>query len=154
MSLTDNWRRMRINNIIILVIICSSCSVTKAKRTVKTDSTTVVRVDSTAIRAAGQVRRLDSVYMKETLYFGRDTITNNYYTQPAIIVRETGKKQLSEQRSAVAITQRSVTDSANVIHTDIQKEKHTNVLTPMQLILILLSAILLFKLLPDLKIKR
>lgn len=116
-----------------LVLLLNSCNIVKAKKSVKADSTRVARIDTGHTVSNVTSLKNDSAWHREIIYFGKDTVTNNYYTTPAVIYRESGKQSKQADASNVESAWKKANDSAVVTNTVVTKEKKEEALNVWQI---------------------
>jgi hypothetical protein len=115
--------------IIILMLACSSCSFfnksQSSRKQTGSDSSNVKKVTETLTKVDTSKTKSESTYTKETIYFGRDTTINNYFTTPAptVIVRETGTKKEETQNFNFENYRKDLIDSIRIAHLELELSK-------------------------------
>lgn len=137
---------------LFLILALNSCSITKAKKTFASDSTHVSKIDSGSIKQNINSAKSDSTWKREIIYFGKDTVTNNYYTTPAVIYRESGSQSKQFDSSNLQTNFNKSIDSGQVKTVLSEKKKEERALSIWQIIGIAVGASIVISLLSKLKI--
>lgn len=95
--------------ILFTLLLCSGCEVFKFRKENKTDSTAVKKKIAVATDSSngGSVKKEETKSKEENewwrliQHYGRDTVTNNFYPQPATIIYEGGRGNKEESTSTV-----------------------------------------------------
>lgn len=137
------------------IILCfSGCRVSKEKRSTTTDSTHVQKLDTGRLIQQLNLRKIDSIFTREIIYFGKDTITNNYYTQPALIYRESGSKSALDLNKNKDSTWHQAADSTRTVTRIIEKTKVEQALSFGQMLTLIIGVIVLMKIIPNINLKK
>lgn len=117
---------------IILMLSLNSCSVLKTKQEFKKDSAATAKQDSGSVKKNTATN--ENKWFKETIYYkdGKDTIINNYFTQPVKIIRESGSS--NSTHSNYDSSWKNRLDSIQVAIKESNKKKEEKTFTIWQLI--------------------
>ena len=139
--------------ILFCIISLASCSILKSKKVTTTESGQVVKRDSGSVRKdSGSVKK-ESGFTREIYYYGKDTTINNYYSRPAIVIKETGTSKSEETKQTTSANWDKGQDSTIIKHSETTKEKEEKAFSFWQIAALAIGVIVLMKLIPDFKIK-
>jgi hypothetical protein len=116
---------------VVFCLLLSSCSffrkVAMTKDEVKSDSSSVKKETEKLNKVDTSKSKSESTYTKETIYFGRDTTINNFYTtpSPAVIIRESGTKKEETNNYNYETRERQLIDSMRIANLELQLSKKT-----------------------------
>ncbi len=140
-----------------MVALFASCQVLKTKRRVATDSISVSKIDSTILKKLEALNKRDCTYLKETIFFGRDTNifnnttpVNNYY--PTQLIRESGTFSREDYLRITDSMNKSKSDTTSVSKVEESKSKEIKVLGFWQILAIAAGVGFVFFILGKLKI--
>lgn len=133
--------------LLVLLFLSCGCSISKAKSSRSVDSTATHKVDSGGVSKTNTTSKQANEWYRETVYFGRDTTINNYYTQPAgpaIIIREGGQSLQENTHGTYDSGWRKKADSLALALEESKKKKQEQALNGWQIVgLIVGGAIIL-----------
>lgn len=151
---------MKLTTIILLCVLPFfwSCEVLKTRRTARTDSIAVNKVDSSRLSKTDIGKKTDSTWWRETINFlPKDTIinnttvpVNNYY--PTQIIREGGTVSREDWLKMIDSVNKSKVDSTSKVVALDEKTKTIKVLGFWQIVAIAAGVGLIFFFIGKLKI--
>jgi len=149
--------KLNLNTILIVAVLFTSCEVLKTKKSVKTDSVSVSKIDSGRVISTASERKDSFEWWRVMLdYTGKkDTNINNYYTtnpEPKVVVIEGGRGGGTTIINQVDSSWKQRYDSLAVQKTESSKTKETKVLSMWQIIGLCAGVCLIMILLSKLKI--
>jgi len=132
-----------------MVALFASCEVLKTKRRVATDSVSISKLDSTLLKKLEALNKRDCTYLKETIYFGRDTTINNFSNPtnvyyPTQVIRESGTFSREDYLRITDSMNKMKSDTTAVNKVEESKSKETKVLGFWQIVAIAAGVGLVF----------
>lgn len=143
---------------LLLVLLFSSCTITRKSQKASSDSTNVSKVDSSYLKKTDQGNKSDSTWWKEIInFFPKDTVINNttvpvYNYYPSQIIREGGTFNREEWERKFDSLGKSKSDTTTVSKTAESKSKETKVLNIWQTIGLCIGVFIVLTLLSKIKI--
>lgn len=119
--------------IVFLFVTLSGCKLLHSKDVQRTesksDSSGVKKETETSSKVDTSKSKSESAYTRETFYYGRDTTINNFISQPAVYIRESGTKKEETQNYNYEQRLKEFTDSFTIanLKNELAKKSETKV---------------------------